>query len=68
MELKHEQKFSIKTHVDVNGLFEEIGEMLKIRKIINTVFREKNEYQEFCFRLVYKIQTVELVWPRAQNE
>ena len=35
MQLKHEnltKKFTIKTYVDANGLFEEIGEMFKIRE------------------------------------
>ena len=27
----------------------------------------EKKYYKFCFRL-YKIQTVELVWPRAKNE
>ena len=50
----------MKTYVDGNGLSEEIGEMFKIRKIRNNVIRK------FAVRL-HKIQTVELVWPRAKN-
>ena len=35
------EKFRIKIFVDGNGLFEEICEVLKIRKIINNVIRGK---------------------------
>ena len=38
----------------------------RLEKNRNNVIREKNEYYKFCFNL-YKIQTVELVWPRANN-
>jgi hypothetical protein len=31
----------MKTYVEENGLFEKMGEMLKIRKNINNVIREK---------------------------
>ena len=40
--------------------------MLKIRKIVNNITRGKNINLKFCFSL-HKVQTVELVWPRAQN-
>ena len=34
-------KFRIKTYVDGNGLFEEIGQMFKIRKKSETMLLEK---------------------------
>ena len=34
----------MKTYVDGNGLFEEIGEMFKIRKKIEIMLLEKNGY------------------------
>ena len=39
MEIK--QNIRIKTYVDGNGLFEEIGKMFKIRENQNNVIREK---------------------------
>ena len=49
----------------IKRLFEEIGEMFKIRKnYINNVIREK---LMFGLRL-HKMQTAELVWPHAKNE
>ena len=46
MELKHGNltKIRIKTYVDGNGLFKEIGQMFKIRKKLETMLLEKNEY------------------------
>ena len=43
MELKHGDltNIYIKTYLEGNAIFEEIGEMIKIRKIINNVIREK---------------------------
>ena len=35
------QKFRMKTYVDGNGLFEEIGQMFRITKIRNNVIRKK---------------------------
>ena len=45
-----------------------VSQMLKTRnKNRNNFIRGKNERQKFCFRL-RKIQIVELVLPRANNE
>ena len=57
----------MKTYVDGNGGFEEIAEMFKIRKNIDTVIREKNIKNQILDYIEYK----ELNWyghVRRMNE
>ena len=50
----------------VNGLFEEIGEMYKIRKNYKQCYYKKINIKNSVLDYI-KILTVELVWPCAKN-
>ena len=43
---KFNQNLESKRYVDGNGLFEEIGDMFKIRKHVNNIIREKMNIKE----------------------